>query len=320
MKNDTPLGGHRPQEVAHHRCLPRVHGHHRRGLEDARQDLRDRQQPCSSRCRPTARASTPCRPARRSRARTRTSSSRRTSPSWSPTDRRRPRAGRARPTRPSSRSQRPSCCRSRAEDPDAAARAADRQHLGRGVHRVRAHAAAAEHRRERLDRRPRADADRPDRPKPTLYTLLAAISASALGLGRRVRCATASTTACARPRTSRRSSTARCWRASPRRGRSDTRSPPSASRSDRCAPTFSSRARTRQTRAIAITSGRQDEGKTTTVTQLALASAEVGQRVIVVEADFRRPRAAARADARPRGAAAARASATTSSRRRRSTR
>ena len=42
-------------------------------------------------------------------------------------------------------------------------------------------------------------------------------------------------------------------------------------------------------RALAITSGREGEGKTTTVAQLAIASAEIGQRIIVVEADFRRP-------------------------------
>jgi capsular exopolysaccharide synthesis family protein len=38
-----------------------------------------------------------------------------------------------------------------------------------------------------------------------------------------------------------------------------------------------------------VTSGRDGEGKTTSVAQLASAYAEVGQRVIVIEADFRRP-------------------------------
>lgn len=42
-------------------------------------------------------------------------------------------------------------------------------------------------------------------------------------------------------------------------------------------------------RSIAVTSGEAEEGKTTTVMQLAIASAEMGLEVIVVEADFRRP-------------------------------
>jgi capsular exopolysaccharide synthesis family protein len=40
---------------------------------------------------------------------------------------------------------------------------------------------------------------------------------------------------------------------------------------------------------VAVTSAREGEGKTTTVAQLAMASAEVGQHVVAVEADFRRP-------------------------------
>ena len=43
-------------------------------------------------------------------------------------------------------------------------------------------------------------------------------------------------------------------------------------------------------RSIAITSGSEGEGKTTTAVQLALATAELGQSVVLVEADFRRPR------------------------------
>jgi capsular exopolysaccharide synthesis family protein len=41
--------------------------------------------------------------------------------------------------------------------------------------------------------------------------------------------------------------------------------------------------------SIAITSGRSGEGKTTTASQLALAAAEIGLRVIVVEGDMRKP-------------------------------
>jgi capsular polysaccharide biosynthesis protein len=42
-------------------------------------------------------------------------------------------------------------------------------------------------------------------------------------------------------------------------------------------------------RSIAVTSAQSGEGKTTTVAQLAKASVELGLRVLVVEADFRRP-------------------------------
>lgn len=45
-----------------------------------------------------------------------------------------------------------------------------------------------------------------------------------------------------------------------------------------------------QLRSIAITSGQEGEGKTTTAVQLAIATAELGQSVVLVEADFRRPR------------------------------
>jgi capsular exopolysaccharide synthesis family protein len=41
--------------------------------------------------------------------------------------------------------------------------------------------------------------------------------------------------------------------------------------------------------SLAITSGAEGEGKTTTVVQLAVASAEVGLRVAILEADLRRP-------------------------------
>jgi capsular exopolysaccharide synthesis family protein len=41
--------------------------------------------------------------------------------------------------------------------------------------------------------------------------------------------------------------------------------------------------------SLAITSGGEGEGKTTTVVQLAVASAEVGLRVAILEADLRRP-------------------------------
>jgi len=45
----------------------------------------------------------------------------------------------------------------------------------------------------------------------------------------------------------------------------------------------------KQLRSLAVTSGQASEGKTTTVAELALASAEMGMEVIAIEADFRRP-------------------------------
>jgi capsular exopolysaccharide synthesis family protein len=128
----------------------------------------------------------------------------------------------------------------------------------------------------------------PVRPKPTLYTLLAGI----LGLVLGVAAAFLRDRLDHRLRTSDdvelRFDTAVLARI-PRKGRSDTSAAAfrEAFRLLRTNVQFA----TRGTRAgaLAITSGRQDEGKTTTIMQLAVASAEVGQRVIVVEADFRRP-------------------------------
>lgn len=126
------------------------------------------------------------------------------------------------------------------------------------------------------------------RPKPTLYTLLAGIIGLVLGIA----AAFLRDRLDNRLRTSEdvelRFDTAVLARI-PRKGRSDTSEAAfrEAFRLLRTNVQFA----TRGTRAgaLAITSGRQDEGKTTTIMQLAIASAEVGQRVIVVEADFRRP-------------------------------
>ena len=126
------------------------------------------------------------------------------------------------------------------------------------------------------------------RPKPTLYTLLAGLVGLVLGVA----------AAFLRDRLDNRLRTSEdvelrfdksVLARIPRKGRSDTSQAAfrEAFRLLRTNVQFA----TRGTRAgaIAITSGRQDEGKTTTIQQLAVASAEVGLRVIVVEADFRRP-------------------------------
>jgi polysaccharide biosynthesis transport protein len=128
----------------------------------------------------------------------------------------------------------------------------------------------------------------PARPKPTLYTLIAAIFALPLGLG----------VAFLRDRLDRRLRTAEDVEAHfdlpvlarvPRRGRSQA-----------SMTVFKEAYRVLRTnlqfaaidgpiRSLAVTSGEASEGKTTTVAQLALVSAEVGLEVLVVEADFRRP-------------------------------
>lgn len=129
----------------------------------------------------------------------------------------------------------------------------------------------------------------PARPKPTLYTLVAAMLGLALGLG----------LAFLRDRLDHRLRTSEDVETRfdvpvlariPRRGRSDTSVTAfrEANRVLRTNLQFAGQTG-KPLRALAITSGRAGEGKTTTVSQLAVASAEVGQRVIVVEADFRRP-------------------------------
>lgn len=128
----------------------------------------------------------------------------------------------------------------------------------------------------------------PARPKPTLYTLIAALLGLALGLAlaflrdrldNRLRTSEDVETRFDSPVLAR----------IPRRGRSDT-SVTAFRESNRILRTnLQFAGQGRQLRSIAVTSGREGEGKTTIVAQLAVASAEVGQRVIVVEADFRRP-------------------------------
>ena len=136
------------------------------------------------------------------------------------------------------------------------------------------------------DRAPRSS--EPARPKPTLYTLVAAILGLAIGLG----------VAFLRDRLDRRLRTsddveerfdAPVLARIPRRGRSDVSVSAfrEAFRVLRTNLQFASQGR--PLRSIAVTSGRDGEGKTTSIAQLAAAYAEVNQRVIVIEADFRRP-------------------------------
>ena len=128
----------------------------------------------------------------------------------------------------------------------------------------------------------------PERPKPTLYTLVAALLALPIGLGaaflrdrldRRLRSSDDVEERFDVPVLARIS----------RRGRSaqSLTAFREAYRILRTNLQFTSHGR--RLRSIAVTSGQGGEGKTTTVGQLALVCAEVGQRVIVIEADFRRP-------------------------------
>ncbi|MEA2481699.1 MAG: tyrosine-protein kinase, partial [Thermoleophilaceae bacterium] len=128
----------------------------------------------------------------------------------------------------------------------------------------------------------------PDRPKPTLYTLVAAILGLAIGLG----------AAFLRDRLDRRLRTSEdveerfdvpVLARIARRGRSDQSVTAfrEAYRILRTNLQFASQGG--RMRSIAITSGQEGEGKTTSVAQLANSFAEIGLRVIIVEADLRRP-------------------------------
>ena len=136
------------------------------------------------------------------------------------------------------------------------------------------------------DAAPRPEA--PARPKPTLYTAVAALLALALGvalaflrerLDRRLRTQEDVESAFDKPVLAR----------VPRRGRSDA-SITAFKEAHRILRTnLQFAAGGTRLKSIAITSGREGEGKTTTAANLAIASAEVGLHVLVVEADFRRP-------------------------------
>ena len=126
------------------------------------------------------------------------------------------------------------------------------------------------------------------RPKPTLYTLIAGLLGLALGVG----------LALLRERLDRRLRTPSDVESRfeipvlarvPRRGRSDAQVSAfnEAYRILRTNLQFA--AGNGRLDSLAITSGAEGEGKTTTVVQLAIASAEVGLRVAILEADLRRP-------------------------------
>lgn len=130
--------------------------------------------------------------------------------------------------------------------------------------------------------------DTPSRPRPTLYVLIAAFLGLAAGLA----------AAFIRDRLDRRLRTSEDVEAVfdipvlarvPRRGRSESSISAfrEAHRLLRTNLHFASPSARLQ--SIAVTSGNEGEGKTTSVAQYAIACAEVGLRVIVVEADFRRP-------------------------------
>lgn len=128
----------------------------------------------------------------------------------------------------------------------------------------------------------------PARPKPTLYTLLAAF----LGLGLGIALAFLRDRLDQRLRTSEDVESrfeAPVLARVPRRRRSDTSASAfnEAYRLLRANLQFATAGN--PARSIAVTSGEAEEGKTTTVMQLAIANAEMGLEVIVVEGDFRRP-------------------------------
>jgi polysaccharide biosynthesis transport protein len=128
----------------------------------------------------------------------------------------------------------------------------------------------------------------PARPKPTLYVTLASILGLALGLAlaflrdhldHRLRTSHDVESQFDKPVLAR----------VPRRGRSETSISAFREAHRVLRTNLQFAAGETRLRSVVVTSGREEEGKTTTVTQLALASAEVGLRVLVVEGDFRRP-------------------------------
>ena len=128
----------------------------------------------------------------------------------------------------------------------------------------------------------------PSRPKPKLYVAVAAILGLGLGLG----------LAFVRERLDRRLRTPEDVEANfdtpilahiPRRGRTE-RSVVAFNEAHRLLRTNLQFAGDKtRLRAIAITSAREGEGKTTTAATMAITNAEVGQTVLAVEADLRRP-------------------------------
>jgi len=128
----------------------------------------------------------------------------------------------------------------------------------------------------------------PTRPKPTLYVLIAAILGLFFGVGGAFLLERLDTRLRTAEEVRARFSEAILARM-PRRGRSEA----SLSAFNeafgllRTNLQFASAGGPLGT--IAVTSAREGEGKTTCVAQMALAMAEVGSRVIVVDADFRRP-------------------------------
>jgi tyrosine-protein kinase len=128
----------------------------------------------------------------------------------------------------------------------------------------------------------------PSRPQPTLYVLASAVFAIVLGTA----------LALLRERLDRRLRTAEDVEAAfdvpvlarlPRRGRGET-SIASFKEANRVLRTNLQFARGGASlRSIAITSGGQGEGKTTTTASLAIAAVEFGSKVLAVEGDLRRP-------------------------------
>lgn len=130
--------------------------------------------------------------------------------------------------------------------------------------------------------------EQPARPKPTLYVLLASIVGLALGLG----------LAFLRDRLDNRLRTSEDVEARferpvlariPRRSRSETSTAAFGEAFRVLRTNLQFAAGGEHARSIAIVSGRDGEGKTTTAVQLALACAEMNRQVVVVEADLRRP-------------------------------
>jgi capsular exopolysaccharide synthesis family protein len=128
----------------------------------------------------------------------------------------------------------------------------------------------------------------PARPRPTLYVLVAAILGLFFGVGGAFLLERLDTRLRTADEVRERFSELILARM-PRRGRTDTSVNAFNEAFGLLRTNLQFASPDRPPRVIAVTSAREGEGKTTCVAQMASAMAEVDSRVVVVDADFRRP-------------------------------
>ncbi len=128
----------------------------------------------------------------------------------------------------------------------------------------------------------------PSRPRPTLYVLVAAILGLFFGVGGAFLLERLDTRLRSADEVRERFGELILARM-PRRGRSETSANAFNEAFGLLRTNLQFASPDRPPKVIAVTSAREGEGKTTCVAQMALAMGEVDSRVVVVDADFRRP-------------------------------